>query len=497
MCPEPLAPCRPPVKIFVAGIATETNTFSPIPTALEDFHISRPGGAEAIISCGGITRIEEECAVKGYALTRSLLAFAEPSGKTVRRAYESLRDEILTDLRNAPKPDVVLLLLHGAMVADGYDDCEADLTAAVRAVVGPEITIGVELDLHAHLDERLLQVADLVLTYKEYPHTDIGDCAVELLGLCVAAARKEIRPRMALFDCRMIGLFSTLAEPMRSFVQSMRAAEGHYGLLSVSCCHGFPWGDVPHCGSKMLAIHDGDAAAAAAVATDFGHRLLALRHEIGFRSLTLDAALSQAVASPHRPAVVADQSDNAGGGAPADSTFALQWLLDHGVRNAGIAILYDPEVVKIALAAGVGALLAVRLGGKTSPASGNPLDLSVKVIGLQRAYTHEFPQGEGQQAIPVPMGDVVALETGGVYIIVSSRRGQCFSPKVFFDFGLDKLDIYIAKSTNHFRSGFTAIAGEIISMAAPGAVPPLMEQIAFRRVDVRNKYPWVADPFAG
>ena len=140
------------MKIFVAGIATETNTFSPIPTGLANFSIARSLDDWAQVSGGGVKNIAEECGQTGDQVIHSVVAFAEPAGITVRPAYETLREEILADLEQHKDADIVILLLHGAMVADGYDDCEVDLTSRCRAIVGDKAVIGLELDLHAHID---------------------------------------------------------------------------------------------------------------------------------------------------------------------------------------------------------------------------------------------------------------------------------------------------------------------------------------------------------
>lgn len=481
------------MKLFLAGVATETNTFSPLPTGHAEFSTCRRGEASGAPELAPVLRAASDwCARHGHQLLPGLLAFAQPAGPTVRAAWESLRDELLRDLRHDRDDggvDAVFLFLHGAMVAEGYDDCEADLTARVREIVGPDVPIGIELDLHCHLDERLLREADIVVTYKEYPHIDVSERAIEVLELLEATRRKRIRPTMALYDCRMVGLWSTFSEPMKSFVAEMKARERQPGVLSVSLAHGFPYGDVAHAGAKMLAITDGDACRAADLSSFLGEQFRALREDIANRALPLEQALRHAVQSAKRPVVVADQSDNAGGGAPGDSTFALEWLLRNGVRRVGIAILHDPEVVKIVQAAGEGARLPLRLGGKTGVTSGMPVDVIATVGAIRKDYMHEFPQGAGIP-LPVPVGDAVALDCDGVHVIVGSRRSQCFSPKIFRDFGVPNLDIYIPKSTAHFQAGFGPMAGEIIFMGAPGALTPILTQIPYRHMSTADKYPW-------
>jgi microcystin degradation protein MlrC len=491
------------MKIFAGGIATETNTFSPVPTSREDFLVQR--GRDVLEG-----RIEhpsldlsavwgKQAAKRGDTLVFSLMAWTQPSGITVRSAYESLREELLEDLRAALPVDVVLLSLHGAMVAQGYDDCEEDIVRRVRAIAGPEAVIGVELDLHCHLSESMIAPADIVVTYKEYPHVDINDRARELFELAIATQLGNVRPTSVLFECQMIGLYPTTRQPLRGFVDTMREAERRKGVLSVSFGHGFQFADVPHVGAKVLVVTDDDPELAKQVATELGLRVYGLRREIGFESfsLPLDRALSQALASRRCPVVVADQSDNTGGGAPGDATYALRWLLEHQAEAVAIALLYDPEVVRIVKKAGLGAGLSVRLGGKLGPTSGQPVDLEVTVLAMRENYLHALPQQSGEPAW-YRCGDVVALRCGHIDIVVSSERCQCFSPSIFSDFGIDpsRQRVLVVKSAQHFYAGFAPIAGEVIYMAAPGAVAPDPRLMSYRRLNTARLYPWAPDPLA-
>jgi microcystin degradation protein MlrC len=415
------------------------------------------------------------------------MTWAQPGGVTVRSAYESLRDEILADLKSALPVDAVLLNLHGAMVADGYDDCEEDLIRRVRALAGPHAIIGVELDLHCHLSESKIEAADIVITYKEYPHVDINERGRELFDLVVATRLGKCKPVMALFDCRMIGLYATTREPMRGFVDSMIAAEQRERVLSVSFAHDFQFADVPHLGAKVLVVADGDAQLAQKTAREVGNAIYQLRREIGMEviALPLEHALSRALESPRAPVVVADQSDNVGGGAPGDATFALRWLLDNGVHDVALAIFYDPEVVRIAMKAGVGATVAVRLGGKLGPSSGNPVDLTVTVLAIREGYQHAMPQESGEPWW-YPVGDAVALKANGIEVIVGSELGIEERTR----------RALIVKSAQHFHAAFKPLASEIIYMAGPGAVPPDPRLVRYQRVDTARLYPWNDDPLA-
>jgi microcystin degradation protein MlrC len=488
------------MKVFAGGIATETNTFSPIPTGMGDFDIVRAAdlvGGKEISGFGSLFNLlRGKTEERNWEFVFSLFAFAQPAGLTLRAVYESLRDEMLEALKEAMPVDMVLLFLHGAMVAEGYDDCETDILSRVRRIVGPDVKVGVELDLHCDITQAMLDDADAIVIFKEYPHTDIGDRALDLFNLVAATAEGKIKPTMALFDCRMIGAYPTTAEPMRSFVDSMLAMEGKDGVLSVSLAHCFPWGDVPTCGAQALAITDDDPFKATAVAKAVGRRFFDLRHQVSLKPLLLEEGLDKALSAEKGPVVVADQADNAGGGAPSDSTFVLRALMERGVSDTALGMIWDPIVVQLAMAAGTGARLKLRLGGKMGPMSGDPMDLSVTVTGLIKDMVQQWPQQDGT-AMTIPCGDSAALYCDGIDIIVNSARSQVFSPQIFTNFGIEPLErkLLVVKSTQHFYAAFAPLASEVIYLAAPGAIAPLIKEIPYQRVDL-NKYPWLDDPFA-
>ena len=489
------------MKIFAAGIATETNTFSPVPTGKRDFFIQR--GRDLMAGRVDYPSLDlsavwgKMAQDRGHEFIFSLNAWASPSGTTTRAVYEALRNEMLDELRAELPVDVVLLMLHGAMVAQGYDDCEEDIIVRVRQIVGRDAVIGVELDLHCHLSETLLAPADVVVIYKEYPHVDMNERAREVFELAEATKLGSIKPKMALFDCRMVGMYPTTRQPLRGLIDEISAAEKRQGVLSISFAHGFPFADVPHVGAKLLAITDDDPERAQEIAAEFGMKAYRLRRQIGFESISLsmEDALTKAMQSAATPVVVADQSDNTGGGAPGDTTFALRWLLGRGAQEVALAIFYDPEVVRIAATAGVGATLAIRLGGKVGVSSGDPIDMEVTVTAARENYMQEFPQQSGD-SMWFPVGNVVALRAGTIDIVVGSERCQCFAPSILSDLGIDprRKRVIVVKSYQHFHAAFAPVAGEVIYMSAPGAVPADPRKIPYRRLNTDRLYPWVDDP---
>jgi microcystin degradation protein MlrC len=424
-------------------------------------------------------------------VAESLAAFASPAGLTARKVYEALREEVLADLRRAMPVDMVLLNMHGAMVADGYDDCEGDLLARVREIVGPEIAVGAELDLHCHITEVMLANATAIVTYKEYPHVDPKERAAELFRLCLDAREGRTRPVMGSFAVPMINSYRTPVEPMKGFVQRMKDLEGRDGILSVSFGHGFPYGDVADVGGKVVVVADGDGAKAAALAERLGREIWDMRDEIAAPRLGIDQALDRA-AEVGGTVVLADVADNAGGGAPSDATFLLARILERGIGDVLNGLYWDPVAVRFCLEAGEDASLPLRIGGKCGPMSGQPLDLNVTVRRFVRDGTQSFGPSKNR------VGDIVWVTTANdVDLVLNSVRTQVFHPDVFTQLGLDpaKKHLVVVKSTQHFYAGFAPLAAEVLYVASPGALTSDYGAIPFTKRKAPY-WPRVADPWA-
>jgi microcystin degradation protein MlrC len=388
---------------------------------------------------------------------------------------------------------MVLLGLHGAMIADGYDDCEGDLIARIREIA-PEAKIGALLDPHCHLTEAMLEQATALIAFKEYPHIDIEDRAAELFRLIADAAEGRTKPVMRDFDCRIIMAMPTPEGAMRAYVDAMIAREAEPGVLSLSLAHGFPWGDHPRTGARALAVTDGDAGLAERMARELGEKHYAERKAIYQPVHDIATALNMAEAAPAGPVVLADMSDNAGGGAPSDATFLLRAMLERGMTSIATGIFWDPVAVRICSDAGEGARLPLRLGGKCGPMSGDPLDLQVTVRRVASGLTQRFGR------LPQNLGTAVWLSTGaddGIDIVVNDSRTQTFHPEAFTGLGIDlAVRRYVCvKSSNHYRAGFAPIAAQIVPVATPGAITPDFAAIPYTR-RAPNYWPKVEDPFA-
>ena len=485
------------MRIFTAAFATETNTFSPICIDRRAFEASlyAPPGMhpETPTLCSApITVGRRVAAQKGWELIEGTATWADPAGLVNRRTYEDLRDEILDQLRAAMPVDAVVLGLHGAMVADGYEDTEGDLLSRVREIVGPDILVCAELDPHSHLTAKRLAVADFFVYFKEFPHTDFVDRAEDLWRIAVDTLEGRVKPVMSVFDCRMIDVFPTSREPMRSFVDKIMAMEkSDADILSISVIHGFMAGDVPEMGTKLLVVTDGKPDKGSAIARDLGLELFSKRGTFIMPQIDEKQAVSQAMAATSGPVVIADLWDNPGGGTAGDATVILQELLDRGATDTAIGTIWDPMAVQICMAAGEGAEIPLRFGAKSAPGAGNPIDGLVKIIRLVASAEMRFGESFA------PFGDAAHIQLEGIDIILNSTRAQSFDPSLFSVMGIDPTakKILVIKSTNHFYASFSKIAAEILYCSAGTPYPNNPARTPYRRAR-KDIWPMVADPHA-
>jgi microcystin degradation protein MlrC len=268
-------------------------------------------------------------------------------------------------------------------------------------------------------------------------------------------------------------------------VDRIQSLEGHDGVLSISITHGFPWGDVADMGTKVFVYTDNNPTQAAALARQLADELIAMREQLAPAYPDPDSALDEALAFNGGPVVISDGADNPGGGAASDSTFMLRRMLERGISNAVLGPLWDPVAVRIAFDAGVGAQLPLRIGGKISPMSGQPLDLQCTV----KALTPSLIQ-TGLSNTPTPMGDCALVHAQGIEILLCSLRNQAMGTDLFTGAGCDltQRKIIVVKSSQHFYASFSRIAAKVIYADAPGSVARDLNTLPYRKVR-RPKWP--------
>ena len=488
------------MRIFTASLATETNTFSPVPTDMNAFKAAfyaGPGGhPDTPTLCSSVVPIlRRRGKAEGFTVIEGTSCWAEPAGLIQRRTYETLRDTILGELKAALPVDAVVLGLHGAMVAQGYDDPEGDLLARFREMVGPDVLLAAEFDPHSHLTAKRVANLDLMAAFLEFPHTDFEQRGEHVVELALRTLRGEIKPVISTFDCRMITLFPTSREPMRSYVDRLKAMEGRDGILSISVIHGFMAGDVPDMGTRILVVTDKDGAKGDALATKFGRELYGLRREAAMPMFDTENGLDRAVAirgaQPGKPVTIADVWDNPGGGVAGDATHILRRMMERGLDDFAVAAIWDPVAVSFCHAAGEGAEFDLRIGGKSGPQGGEPLDLHVTVMRVFEAGSQSFRNSRvtlGSTAVVRPVGTKIDI------VLITSRT-QTYEPDIFANQSIDfsTKSYLLVKSTNHFHAGFQPVSSEIVYIAAPTSYPTDPATTPYRKASLQL-WPRIADP---
>jgi microcystin degradation protein MlrC len=460
------------MRIFAASLATETNTFSPIPTSRRSFEAcfyAPPGEHpdEPKLCTAPLYVARRRAKAEGFTLIEGSCFWAEPSGTVVRSDYEGMRDEILGQLRQAMPLNAVLLGLHGAFIAEGYHDVEGDILERVRSITGDECVIGCEYDPHCHMTEKRIRLATVSTVFKEYPHIDFVERGEELVELVLQTLRGKIKPVASLYDPRMWDFFPTTTEPMRSFVDRIKKLEGKDGILHISVAHGFLHADVPDMGTRVLVYSNDRKADGDRLAQQLGDEIFANRGKWCAPTLDIERAFAQALAHNGRLAIVAEPSDNAGGGAASDCTLAIHKLIERKVEKAAVAPVWDPGAVEFCMMAGPGARMPLRFGGKVAAESGPPVDAEVEVLATRHAGWQMFGSAR------VEVGDTAAVRIGGIDVILISRRTQAFGIELFTQLGLDPWSyrLMVLKSAQHFAGAYGPLASLIVSADTGGCCP--------------------------
>jgi microcystin degradation protein MlrC len=463
-------------NVLTARFMHETNTFSRVPTDMaafrrRDFHRDNeiPQAFRGTRSALGATF---EAADKfGWNLVHPVSANPNPSGIVTDEAFETIAALILNAAADKSPIDGALLHLHGAMVSDRFEDAEGEFLARLRRQVGPDVPIVVTLDLHANVTQAMADNANALIAYRTYPHIDQYERAWQGALLLERAMRGEIRPRTVIARRPMLhGLDwgRTQKGPMAELIARGETLEGSGEALVISVCAGFALADIYDVGPSVTVTvdeHGGDIARGQAIAEEFMDHAWQTRDYNSVKMLSVAAAVARAKDGKpgDKPLIVADFTDNPGGGGYGDATAFLAGLVVAGVERVAFHAICDPEAVQDGMRAGVGARTALMLGGKTDPAlGGGPLALSGEVVCLTNGRFIAYgPMGGGVER---NYGPSMVFRVGGIDIIVITHNGQATDLGQFTSLGIDptRYTTVAVKSMQHFRAAFEPIAREVI-----------------------------------
>lgn len=477
-------------RLAVLGLGHETNTFSTVPADLatyEDGGIHR--GPELVehyatsqaTFAGFLAPQDDE---EPAELVPLLAAWTNPRGVITAEAFEAIVGEMVHLLAASGPFDGVLLGLHGAAVAEGYLDADAEIAARVRDVVGPDTPVGVVIDMHANVDPRLVANVDVLLAYQTNPHVDARERGLECRRRVLEIIRTGQRPAVALEQLPLVVTITrqdTREEPMAGLLAAARDLERRDGVLDASILEGFPYADVPQMGMSVLVTHRDGVDAARRAACELARMVWEARDALQGGGVSVEEAIGQVAAHRgHKPVLVLDVGDNVGGGGPGDSTVLLEEAVRRHVGGL-VVVLFDPQTVESLARVEIGRRVSVEVGGRSAEQVGRPVPLDAVVIGRADGRYEEPMMAHGGLRF-FDAGEMVALRTDGdITVVLTSKLVQPITPNQLRAVGLDPLSFraIVAKGVNGPRAGYADVTDGLIVVDTPGVTRLSVHELAY------------------
>lgn len=475
-------------KVLFFKFQHETNALCPAPADMTAYKNAALFVGEEVLgifrapgldSAGALNALEAEPDIQ---IIPVVSMYANPSGPVTAEVYDFVAECLRkTIVENGPV-DGVMILFHGAMVAQGHPDAEGDLLVLLRSLVGWEIPIVASLDLHANVTQKMADHATALIPYEKYPHTDAYETSQVAVRILVDTMSGKCRPVMAYRRIpHLLPLFPTEKPAIRPLYDLTARCQKHPGALCVRFTHGFFAADIEELGMAVLAVTDGDPALAEALADQLAAAIDREKDNLKDDYMTLDDALDLAQEAGDGPVVIADTSDNTGGGGLGNTTHILRRILERGMEGCALAIIVDPKSVAQCEQAGVGAKVQLQLGGWSDPAfSGGPVEVEAYVRMLSDGwYTLKGPMTTGTR---VCMGKTAVLDISGNQVIVTALPFQPYDLEVFRAHGIapEEQKLLVVKSSIHYRASFGSVARQMIPVPLPGYNVPYPQGYPFR-----------------
>lgn len=483
------------MKFVIARMNHETNTFSPVPTGLHDF--VPQFGADALrdqqgarTAMGAYLALTQ--ALPDAEIVTPLAAMANPSGTVAAEAYEAMCNAIVEAV--AQGCDAILLDLHGAMVAENALDGEGELLARIRTVA-PHTPMCVALDLHGNVTQKMVDHADIIVSFKTYPHIDMyetGEHAGRLLLDWMRSGRRPVTRWVQLPLLSHTLRSNTTEGAMKEAVDAARAVERQPGVLAASVLAGFSLADFPDAGMSVVVVAEHKDVADAA-ARQLADQIWRARDGFVYASAPLTASLAQArtmaEAQGRGPVLLLDHSDNVMSGGTCDTMDVLMAALDAGMEDIAVGPLADPEAVAALAEAGLGATVTVALGNKIALAP--PMQkVPVRLTGVVRAIIpgDVVVTGPIYTGSTLRMGRTVLFDIGAAQIVVTEERVEPYDTGVLTTVGIDPSAkrFILLKSRMYCRPVFLPLARGLVECDADAGGPTSSNYALFGFAQVRR-----------
>ncbi|MGZ9584246.1 M81 family metallopeptidase [Paenibacillus marinisediminis] len=475
------------MNIAVVGMVHETNTFAPGRTDLHAFQSEWVEGNDDFLSHYAGTRtsmggVIDAALAYGLELSVGFYTTTTPSGMISSETAQALIQHAVESVDEAA--DGLLVILHGAMVAEGITDMEGELLRRIRTKAGKQKPIACTLDLHANISLDMVELSDILVGYDTYPHVDVYERAVEAVQLLVRRIRGEIAPVRAYSRPNMLVVPQMMITeepgPMQEMMERAHAIERERSVLNVTIAGGFPYSDVPEAGVSVVVTTDGDQELAERYAEQLSQMFWERRERFEYTAFDPRTAVAMAFAEPKGPVILVEGSDNVGGGAPADATHVLCQLINPPKKS--LIVIRDEAAVRAAHLLGVGGRFQERIGGKCDALHGPPVEVSGRVKLLSDGeYTHIGAYMTGQRAY---MGKTAVIEADNLTVVLTELRTPPWDPGHLSSIGI-RAQYYhtiVVKAAIAWKTAFGSICKAIIPVDSPGCCGSNLSALSYEQL---------------
>lgn len=476
------------MRIAIGAYQVVCNSFATQAITLSDVRAGELGADAILHAAGGNGALHgflRKAKERGWEVVPLRFYFPALGGKLSDEAHQWMKQCMLGALRAAAPVDGVFLQLHGTAATTTLEDAEGDLLEAVRAAVGAA-PVHASLDGHANVSARMARAADFLIGVKTNPHSDfhaVGYRAAELLDATLSAAARPVmaraQPPMA---PALQKLFIAPGWPMEHV---MRLAHNRRRrdprILDISVLLGFHLSDRRETGISVLVTTDADPQLAAATAQELSEACWVRRHALVTDMVPVPDAVAEALAADDGLVIMGDLGDSGGAGTPGDGTALLAAFLREDARGVVIGSIMDPQAVRAAFSAGIGARVSLDAGGKTDGFHGAP----VRITGTVRSlHDGRFRTGTEFMARTVQRGPVAVIDCGGLEVVLASRHTIVFEPNHFRSLGIEPTErrVLVCKSEMQHRAGFAGIGRRFIDVDTPGLATQDLSRLPYRNI---------------
>jgi microcystin degradation protein MlrC len=478
------------MRIALAEISQETDTFSPIPSGIEDFRKSTFLFGEEVLNKKIEADVLDGARVffgdkPDVELLPVLAAKGVPSGKLTETAVEFFYTKLTEGLAVLPRFNGLFLSLHGATASDECDDVSGLLLQAARRTVGDAVPIAVVLDHHAVVTQLIMDTADIIVGFETQPHRPF-DTGKNAAGLFYGMLTSRMKPEKALVKVPMIApqdQFLTSAGPMKKWFDSARELEKQPGVLSISLFPMQPWVDVSEGGWSVVVYTEDDSVLAHSLAYALADEVWSMRAEFWVSErVAVTRAIKEAAAAPPGLVVISDTGDAVYGGGTGDSTCLIAEMIRQDIACTVFVPVVDSAAVEECRRAGLGPL-KLTFGGRYDPFS-EALTVRGMVAAISDGLKLDTPFGA------TDVGKTVLFEVGNLRIVIMETRSYPVNmPVLYTTLGLKIEDakIVVLKTGSNFQF-FDPWRKTLIRADSPGTTQSNLTEFSWRKLP-RPIYP--------